>query len=70
MCGPGGAFLIGSPQTVAAKVLAASKALGGVSRITFQMSTAALETEAMRQSIELLGTKVMPLVRESQAREA
>ncbi|MDX0312581.1 LLM class flavin-dependent oxidoreductase [Sinorhizobium meliloti] len=70
MCGPDGAFLIGSPQAVAAKVLAASKALGGVSRITFQMSTAALETEAMRRSIELLGTKVVPLVREAQDREA
>ncbi|QND72894.1 LLM class flavin-dependent oxidoreductase [Tardiphaga robiniae] len=66
MCGPGGAFLIGSPQTVAAKVLAASKALGGVSRITFQMSTAALETKAMQRSIELLGTKVGPLVRQAQ----
>ncbi|MBM7048390.1 LLM class flavin-dependent oxidoreductase [Rhizobium lusitanum] len=63
MCGPKGAFLIGSPQTVAAKMLAASSALSGLSRITFQMSTAALEIEAMRRSIELLGTTVAPLVR-------
>lgn len=65
MCGPAGAFLTGSPQTVAAKIRACSQTLGGVSRITFQMSTAALETEAMRRSIELLGTKVVPLLRDA-----
>lgn len=63
MAGQDGAFLIGDPQMVAAKILQADKALGGVSRITFQMSTASLETEAMTRSIELLGTKVAPLVR-------
>jgi alkanesulfonate monooxygenase SsuD/methylene tetrahydromethanopterin reductase-like flavin-dependent oxidoreductase (luciferase family) len=55
LAGPDGAFLVGSPQTVAAKMLQASKALGGLSRITFQMSTASLETSAMQRSIELLG---------------
>ncbi|MBB2699383.1 LLM class flavin-dependent oxidoreductase [Rhizobium phaseoli] len=63
MCGPRGAFLIGSPETVIAKAREASAALGGVSRVTFQMSTAALETEAMRRSIELLGIEVAPSVR-------
>ncbi|ANL64337.1 luciferase-like monooxygenase protein [Rhizobium phaseoli] len=63
MCGPRGAFLIGSPETVIAKTREASAALGGVSRVTFQMSTAALETEAMRRSIELLGIEVAPSVR-------
>ncbi|HEF5875338.1 TPA: LLM class flavin-dependent oxidoreductase [Burkholderia cenocepacia] len=69
MCGPAGAFLVGSPQTVAAKMKACSHALGGVSRITFQMSPAALETEAMRRSIELLGTKVVPLLRDAPDRK-
>lgn len=63
MCGPHGAFLIGSPQTVVDKVLAANETLGGLSRVTFQMSTAALETEAMQRSIELLGTEVAPVLR-------
>jgi alkanesulfonate monooxygenase SsuD/methylene tetrahydromethanopterin reductase-like flavin-dependent oxidoreductase (luciferase family) len=45
MRGPHGAFLIGSPQTVRDKIIAADKALGGISRITFQMSSAMLETE-------------------------
>ena len=62
-CGPGGAYLIGAPATVAAKMIAASKALGGVSRITFQMSSASLETAAMKRSITLLGTEVAPIVR-------
>ncbi|MES0059547.1 LLM class flavin-dependent oxidoreductase [Mesorhizobium sp. M0025] len=63
MCGPGGAFLVGSPQTVSAKILHVNRTLGGIARITFQMSTAALEAKAMRRSIELLGTDVAPLVR-------
>ncbi|GLK79736.1 Atu2307/SP_0267 family LLM class monooxygenase [Methylopila turkensis] len=63
MAGPEGAFLIGDPATVAAKMVRASEALGGVSRITFQMSTASLETAAMKRSIELLGAEVAPIVR-------
>lgn len=62
-CGPEGAYLIGNPETVARKMLAVSNALGGVSRITFQMSSASLETAAMQRSIQLLGTKVAPIVR-------
>ncbi|MCR6733980.1 MAG: LLM class flavin-dependent oxidoreductase [Afipia sp.] len=64
MAGPEGAFLVGSPETVAAKMLRASETLGGVSRITFQMSTASLETAGMKRSIELLGAEVAPIVRE------
>lgn len=63
MCGPGGAFLVGDAETVAAKMLAASETLGGLSRITFQMSSASLDHEAMKTSIELLGTEVAPRVR-------
>ncbi|NKL63943.1 LLM class flavin-dependent oxidoreductase [Rhizobium leguminosarum bv. viciae] len=63
MCGPDGAFIVGSPQTVAAKISHVNRTLGGIARITFQMSTAALDAEAMRRSIELLGTDVAPLVR-------
>lgn len=63
MAGPDGAFLVGDPSTVAGKMLQASETLGGVSRITFQMSTAALDTAAMKRSIELLGTEVAPEVR-------
>jgi probable LLM family oxidoreductase len=63
MCGPDGAFLVGDPRTVAAKMLDASDTLGGVSRITFQMSSASLEHGAMKRSIELLGSSVALIVR-------
>ena len=63
MAGPDGAFLVGDPRSVAAKMLHASETLGGLSRVTFQMSTASLETEAMKRSIELLGTEVAPIIR-------
>jgi probable LLM family oxidoreductase len=68
MASPEGAFLIGDPETVGAKVLHAAEALGGISRITFQMSTASRETAAMKRSIELLGTEVAPIVRAARAR--
>lgn len=63
LAGPEGAFLVGGPSTVAAKMLQASRTLGGLSRITFQMSTASLETAAMKRSIELLGAEVAPIIR-------
>lgn len=59
---PHGAFLIGDPDQVAAKLLYANETLGGVSRFTFQMSTANLETEAMQRSIQLLGSEVKPRI--------
>lgn len=63
LCGPEGAFLVGSPQTVRDKMIAANEVMGGLARITFQMSTAMLETERMQRSITLLGTEVAPEVR-------
>lgn len=63
MAGPEGAFLVGDPTTVARKVLQASEILGGISRVTFQMSTASLDAAAMKRAIELLGTEVAPGVR-------
>ena len=67
MTGPHGAYLIGDPATVAEKMLKASEVLGGVSRITFQMSVAALDHAVMTRSIELLGTEVAPRVRAGDA---
>jgi hypothetical protein len=48
MCGPVGAFLLGDPATVASKMRDASDTPGGVSRITFQMRSASVETTAMK----------------------
>jgi hypothetical protein len=36
---------------------------GGISRLTFQMSVAALPHAKLMRAIELLGTRVAPLVR-------
>jgi probable LLM family oxidoreductase len=68
MAGAEGAFLVGSPATVAAKLKHLDEVLGGVARVTFQMSSASLETAAMKRSIELLGTEVAPIIRASSAR--
>jgi probable LLM family oxidoreductase len=62
-CEPGGAFFIGDPETVARKVIEADEALGGLSRVTFQMSSAAANHRQMDRSIELLGREVTQLVR-------
>ena len=60
--GPKGALLIGSPEEVAEKILRHSEALGGISRLTFQMDNAGLSHAKLLQSIELIGQKVAPLV--------
>src|SRR5437762_6791319 len=61
--GPEGAFLIGNPEEVADKLIRHSEALGGVSRITFQMNAASLSQEELMGSMELIGTRVAPAVR-------
>ena len=63
--GPEGAFIIGDPEEVAEKIIHHSKALGGVSRVTFQMNAASLPHEKMMRAIGLLGKRVVPAVRET-----
>jgi probable LLM family oxidoreductase len=60
--GPLGAYVVGSPEEVAEKILRHSEALGGISRFTFMMDAANLSHEQLMRSIELIGTKVSPLV--------
>ena len=60
--GPLGAFLVGNPKEVAEKILRHSKALGGISRLTFQMDNAGLSHKKLLNAIELIGNKVIPLV--------
>ena len=60
--GPQGALLVGTPEDVAAKILRHSDALGGITRLTFQMDTADVGHDKLMQSIELIGTRVKPLV--------
>ena len=65
--GPEGSMIIGDPEEVADKIIHHSKALGGLARVTFQMSF--LPHEKVLKSIELLSTRVAPLVREKLAKE-
>lgn len=62
--GPLGALLVGSPEEVAAKILQHSEALGGISRLSFQMDNASLPQEKLLQSIELIGSRVAKIVNE------
>ncbi|KFC19524.1 LLM class flavin-dependent oxidoreductase [Chryseobacterium sp. FH1] len=57
-----GALTIGEPQEVAEKILQFSEDLGGISRLTFQMDNAGLTHSQLMQSIELIGSKVMPII--------
>ncbi len=60
--GPLGAIVIGTPAEVAEKILRHSKALGGVSRFTFQLDNAGLSHQQLINTIELIGKEVLPIV--------
>lgn len=61
-CGPTGAYIIGGPEEVAEKIHRHSTALGGISRLTFQMDTGALPHEKLIESIGWIGSRVKGLV--------
>jgi probable LLM family oxidoreductase len=60
--GPDGAFFMGDPDTVAAKLVRISEQLGGVERVALQMTNPRLAHADLLQGIELLGTEVAPQV--------
>ncbi|MFB9314868.1 Atu2307/SP_0267 family LLM class monooxygenase [Nocardioides plantarum] len=60
--GPDGAFFLGDPQTVADKIRRVSDQLGGVDRLSLQMTNPRLAHADLLRGIELLGTEVAPLV--------
>ena len=61
--GATGALLVGDAETVAEKILRINEALGGISRLNFQMNNTLLPHKDMMHAIEILGTRVAPLVR-------
>jgi probable LLM family oxidoreductase len=65
--GPTGALLIGDADTVAEKLLYVNKALGGISRVTFQMGVSTLPHHKMTHAIEILGNKLAPILRQELA---
>jgi probable LLM family oxidoreductase len=62
--GPQGALLVGGPDEVAEKIVRHSKALGGISRITFMMNPGSLPHEKLMRATKLIGTRVAPALRE------
>jgi hypothetical protein len=58
-----GALLVGGVEEVAEKILRHSKALGGISRLTFQLDTAELSHEKLIETIDLIGKEVAPIVK-------
>lgn len=58
-----GALLIGEPDEVVEKILHHSEALGGLTRVTFQMNASSLPHAKLMKAIEILGTRVAPVVR-------
>ena len=65
--GPNGALLIGDADTVAEKVVRLNRDLGGIARLSFQMTVATLPHDKMMRAINVLGTKVAPAIRASLA---
>lgn len=66
--GSTGALLVGSPDDVAEKIARHSNALGGLSRVTFQLDNADLTHTKLMRTIELIGTHVAPALRKEFAR--
>jgi len=62
--GPEGALLIGSADEVVEKIHRHSEALGGISRLTFQMNVTSLPHAKLMRATELIGASVAPPLRE------
>ena len=61
---PKGVLVVGTPEQVAEKLLRHGEALGGIDRFTFQMDNAGLTHAQLMSSINLIGTKVIPLIKQ------
>ena len=58
-----GSLYVGAPETVARRIAATAKALG-IARFDMKYSAGTLPHDKLMRSIELYGTKVIPMVRE------
>src|SRR5258706_14222473 len=64
--GRDGALLVGSPDEVVDKILRHAEALGGVSRISFQMNVASLPQVKMMRAIDAIGARVLPVLHQGE----
>jgi alkanesulfonate monooxygenase SsuD/methylene tetrahydromethanopterin reductase-like flavin-dependent oxidoreductase (luciferase family) len=58
--GPAGALLVGSPDEVVDKIRRHGEALGGISRVSFQINAASLPQVKMMRAIDAIGARVVP----------
>ena len=58
-----GSLYVGSPETIAKKIVYALKSVGA-QRFDFKYCNGPMPQKQLMRSIELYGTKVIPLVRE------
>jgi probable LLM family oxidoreductase len=63
LCGPEGALIVGDAREGAAKILRYDEVLGGIDRMTIQMSPGTLPHPKALEAIRILGEEVAPLVR-------
>jgi probable LLM family oxidoreductase len=63
--GPTGALLVGSPDEVIEKILRHGEALGGISRLSFQMNVASLPQIKMMRAIDAIGARVVPALHQA-----
>lgn len=65
--GPTGALLVGNPESIAEKIVYEHNVLGGISQMTILLNGGMIPHRKTMHAIELLGTKVAPLVRKELA---
>ncbi len=58
-----GALLIGDPDTVTEKILYENDILGGISRFNILLTPGSISHKKVMHAIELLGTRVAPVVK-------
>jgi alkanesulfonate monooxygenase SsuD/methylene tetrahydromethanopterin reductase-like flavin-dependent oxidoreductase (luciferase family) len=66
-CGPTNALLVGDPESIAEKILYENEVLGGISRMTILLNGGVIPHRKAMHAIELLGTRVAPVVRKELA---
>ncbi len=62
--GETGALIVSDPKGAVEKIRHYDEVLGGISRLSFQMSVAGLSHEKLAHSIELIGKEVIPSLRQ------
>ena len=63
-------LLVGNAEEVTEKIVRHSEALGGISRLTFQMNAASLPHAKLMKAIEAIGTRVAPALNQGLADES